>query len=124
MSQALVLVVDDNDSGRELLRRRLNRAGYRVITAHDGAEAVATAHAHHPDLILMDKRLPRLDGYAATRALQDAEDTCHIPVICLTADASEEDQQAACAAGCRGFVTKPVEFQTLLATMSSLLPDD
>ncbi|MBI1880138.1 MAG: response regulator [Chloroflexi bacterium] len=116
-----ILVVEDNETNRDMLSRRLARKGYEVLIAIDGAEGVAMAQAQAPDLILMDMSLPVLDGWEATRRLKAAADTCTIPVIALTAHAMAGDREKAMEAGCDEYETKPVEFQRLLSKIEALL---
>jgi CheY-like chemotaxis protein len=85
-----------------------------VLVAGDGAEGVAMAHEHHPDLILMDLSLPVMDGWEATRRIKDSEATRDIPVIALTANAMAGDKEKAMQAGCDDFDIKPVDFPRLL----------
>jgi DNA-binding response OmpR family regulator len=121
IGQPVVLLVEDNENGLDMLQRRLSRAGYSVITAMDGEAAVTRAVTYIPDIVLMDKRLPRLDGLSAVRRIRAEACTRDIPVICLTADATAEDRRAALDVGCQQFLTKPVDFRLLLATMAALL---
>src|SRR5581483_1599754 len=102
------LVIEDNELNRDMLRRRLERKGYVVQVAVDGASGLAAARADAPDLILMDIRLPDLNGRDVTRALRADEATRTIPVIALTAHAMEGDRAEALAAGCDDYDTKPV----------------
>jgi two-component system cell cycle response regulator DivK len=118
---ATILVVEDNEPSRDALARRLERRGYRVITARDGEEAVAAARSHRPDLILMDLGLPVIDGWEATRQLKGDAATRHIPIIVLSAHAMSSDRDQALAAGGDDFDTKPVRFQQLLDKVDSLL---
>lgn len=118
---ATILVVEDNELSRDALSRRLERRGYRVLAAVDGAEAIALAHQAQPDLILMDLGLPRVDGWEATRRLKADPETRHIPIIVLSAHAMISDRDAALQAGGDEFDTKPVRFQTLLAKIEALL---
>lgn len=97
---ARILLVEDNEMNRDMLGRRLQRRGYEVIIATDGAEGVAKAQADAPDLILMDMSLPVLDGWEATRRLKAAPETRVIPVIALTAHAMSGDRDKAIEAGC------------------------
>jgi len=106
---------------RDMLTRRLERKGFEVVGATDGAEGVARAHTDHPDLILMDMSLPVLDGWEATRRLKAAGDTRAIPVIGLTAHAMSGDRERVLAAGCDEYDTKPIDFAGLLAKISHLL---
>lgn len=116
-----ILLVEDNEMNRDMLGRRLQRRGYEVIIATDGAEGVAKAQADAPDLILMDMSLPVLDGWEATRRLKAAPETRLIPVIALTAHAMSGDRDKAIEAGCDDFDTKPVEFDRLLTKIEALL---
>ena len=116
-----ILLVEDNEMNRDMLGRRLQRRGYEVIIATDGAEGVAKAQADAPDLILMDMSLPVLDGWEATRRLKAAPETRVIPVIALTAHAMSGDRDKAIEAGCDDFDTKPVEFDRLLTKIEALL---
>jgi CheY-like chemotaxis protein len=119
---ATILVVEDNEPSRDVLSRRLERGGYRVLLAMDGRQAVSVAHASKPDLILMDLGLPGIDGFEATRQLKSDAATRHIPVIVLSAHAMTNDRDMALAAGGDDFDTKPVRFQQLLGKIESLLP--
>jgi CheY-like chemotaxis protein len=116
-----ILLVEDNEMNRDMLSRRLQRRGYEVIVAADGAEGFAKAQADAPDLILMDMSLPVLDGWEATRRLKAAPETRVIPVIALTAHAMSGDRDKAIEAGCDDFDTKPVEFNRLLTKIEALL---
>jgi len=120
-SLATIMVVDDNEPSRDALSRRLERRGYRILTAVDGQEAVATGQAELPDLILMDLGLPGIDGWEATRQLKAASMTRHIPIIVLSAHAMTNDRDLALAAGANDFDTKPVRFDQLLGKIDTLL---
>jgi two-component system, cell cycle response regulator DivK len=116
-----LLVVEDNEESREGLSRHLKRKGFEVLTAADGQQAVGTAWAEVPDLILMDMSLPVLDGWEATRRLKADPTTRGIPVIALTAHAMAGDREKALEAGCDEYETKPVEFARLLDKVRALL---
>ena len=116
-----VLLVDDDESNRDMLSRRLEHRGYQVVTAVDGREAVEQARAEVPSLILMDLTLPVLDGLAATRELKSRPELRDIPVIALTAHAGPEDRDRAREAGCDDYDTKPIEFSRLEQKMQNLL---
>jgi len=103
-----ILLVEDNEMNRDMLSRRLERKGYAVTIALDGAEGLQKARADAPDLILMDMSLPVVDGWEATRQLKADEATRSIPII-------------AREAGCNDFDTKPIELPRLLAKMEALL---
>jgi CheY-like chemotaxis protein len=117
-----VLCVEDNDDNIFVLKSRLARAGFSVVVATDGAEAVAMAASEQPDIILMDLSLPVLDGWEATRRIKAAPATNHIPVIALTAHAMVGDRETALAADCDDFDTKPIELPRLLEKIRALLP--
>jgi len=119
---ATILVVEDNEPSRDVLSRRLERRGYRVLLAADGQQAVLTASAATPDLILMDLGLPGIDGWEATRQLKANATTRHIPIIVLSAHAMTNDREMALAAGGDDFDTKPIRFERLLVKIASLLP--
>ncbi len=116
-----ILLVEDNQMNRDMLSRRLKRAGYEVILAIDGREAISMARSEMPNLILMDLSLPNLDGWEATRRLKADRATKQIPVIALTAHALVDDREKALAAGCDDYDTKPVEFKRLLGKIENLL---
>lgn len=116
-----ILLVEDNETNRDMLSRRLARKGYEVIIAVDGAEGINAARQQTPDLILMDMSLPVLDGWEATRQLKSEVATRHIPIIALTAHAMAGDREKAIEAGCDEYETKPVEFQRLLSKIEAIL---
>lgn len=109
-----ILLVEDNETNRDMLSRRLERRGFQVVVAVDGAQAIALAQSDAPDLILMDMNLPVLDGWEATRKLKALPETRPIPIIALTAHAMAGDRDKAMAAGCDDYDTKPIEFSRLL----------
>ncbi len=116
-----ILLVEDNEMNRDMLSRRLERKGYTVVLAVDGADGLQQARTQAPDLILMDMSLPVLDGWEATRQLKADAATQHIPVIALTAHAMASDEQKARDAGCDDFDTKPIEFPRLLGKIETQL---
>jgi CheY-like chemotaxis protein len=118
---AKILLVEDNEMNRDMLGRRLQRRGFEVLIAVDGAEGVAMTEREGPDLILMDMSLPILDGWEATRRLKAEPKTRAIPIIALTAHAMEGDRDKALEAGCDDYDTKPIEFARLLGKMEALL---
>jgi len=115
------MVVEDNEPSRDALSRRLERRGYRILTAVDGQQAVSTAQAERPDLILMDLGLPGIDGWEATRQFKGGTLTRHIPIIVLSAHAMTNDRDLALKAGADDFDTKPVRFEQLLGKIETLL---
>jgi two-component system cell cycle response regulator DivK len=116
-----ILIVEDNEMNRDMLSRRLQRRGYDILIATDGAEGLAAARERSPDLVLMDMSLPVIDGWEATRQLKSEEATSRIPVIALTAHAMSGDRQRAVDAGCDDFDTKPIELERLLGKIEHCL---
>ena len=117
-----ILYVEDNEDNIYVVKNRFARAGFTVLVATDGEQGVAMAATERPDLILMDLRLPGLDGWEATRQIKAQPGTQHIPIIALTAHAMTGDREKALAAGCDDFDTKPVEMPRLLEKVRALLP--
>jgi CheY-like chemotaxis protein len=118
---AKILLVEDNELNRDMLSRRLMRKGYAVVCALDGLEAVTMAASEQPDLILMDMRLPEIDGWEATRRIKSAPETESIPIIALTAHAMAGDREQALAAGCDDYDSKPIDLKRLLGKIEALL---
>ena len=114
------MLVEDNELNRDMLSRRLERKGYTVRMAVDGAEGVAQAVALKPNLVLMDLSLPVMDGWEAIRQIKANPETAGIPVIALTAHARAEDEKTARDAGADDFDTKPVDLNRLLEKMERL----
>ncbi|MGF1536120.1 MAG: PAS domain-containing protein [Elainellaceae cyanobacterium] len=118
-----VLIVDDISESRRVLSALLSNIGFQVKEATDGQDAVTLWRRWHPHLILMDIRMPRLDGHQATRVIRAQETAEHpVKIIALTASAFSEDEQAAIAAGCDGFLSKPVRESELLEAIADHLP--
>ena len=115
-----VLLVEDNEMNRDMLIRRLNRAGIDVIPAGDGQEALELMRSKQPCVVLMDMNLPVLDGWAASRMAKEDEKIDHIPIIALTAHATDDHKQYALEAGCDDYATKPVDFPGLLIKIKKL----
>jgi two-component system, cell cycle response regulator DivK len=116
-----ILVVEDQEDNRRILRDLLTNAGYDIIEADNGGQALTTAAAHHPDLILMDIQLPVLDGYEATRRLKADPSLSGIPVIVITSYALSGDETKARAAGCNDYVTKPYSPRQVLSKVREFL---
>ena len=116
-----ILLVEDDEMNRDMLSRRLQRRGFDVILAVNGQEALEQTSLHAPELILMDMRLPILDGWETTRQLKSKPETASIPIIALTAHAMSEDRDKALEAGCDDYDTKPIELPRLLEKISGLL---
>ncbi len=116
-----ILLVEDNEMNRDMLSRRLQRKGYDVVIATDGAQGVSMAQDEQPDLLLMDMSLPVLDGWEATRKIKADPVVGAVPVIALTAHAMAGDQERCVAAGCDDYDTKPVDLARLLGKIELLL---
>jgi CheY-like chemotaxis protein len=104
-----ILVVDDSMTIAAMVRGILENEGYEVLIAGDGIEGAATARTEHPDMIICDELMPKLDGFGMMAALQEDPETAGIPVILLTAKASVEDEQRALDSGFIDFISKPVQ---------------
>jgi CheY-like chemotaxis protein len=117
-----ILLVEDNEMNRDMLSRRLERRGFTILIAVDGAQGVAMARSEAPQLILLDMSLPVLDGWEAARQLKADPKTQAIPIIALTAHAMAGDREKALEAGCDDYDTKPIELPRLLEKISALLP--
>ena len=116
-----ILIVDDNQDSRELVVKVLKNRGYQTIEAVDGEEALEKAVAERPDLILMDRSLPKIDGYEVTRRLKGQEEFKDIPIVALTAHAMRGDREKALAAGCEGYISKPINVRQLPELIKSYL---
>lgn len=116
-----ILVIEDNVDSREILRDLLTSVGYEIIEATTGPEGVCAAATQTPDLILMDLHLPGLNGYDATRRIKAHPALGHIPIIAVTSYALSGDDVKAFQAGCDGYVAKPFDPRTLLATIRTYL---
>lgn len=119
-AMAKILLVDDSEPNRDMLARRLQRKGHKVLQAVDGQQAVDMTRSESPDLVLMDLNLPVLDGWTATRQIKSALGQRSVPVIALTAHAMSGDRQKALQAGCDDYETKPVDFPRLLGKIEAL----
>ena len=115
-----ILLVEDNELNRDMLIRRLKRAGLEVIAAGNGQQALSLMLSEQPSVVLMDMNLPVLDGWTASRQAKEDERIRHIPIIALTAHAMEADRLNALEAGCDDFATKPVDFPGLLIKIKKL----
>ena len=115
-----VLLVEDNELNRDMLIRRLNRAGIDVVVAENGQQALDKMKAEQPAVVLMDMNLPVMDGWTASRKAREDERIRDIPIIALTAHAMEADRLNALEAGCDDYATKPVDFPGLLITIEKL----
>ena len=117
-----ILVVEDTEDNRRIVRDLLTSVGYALIEAADGAEGVALAQSEKPDLILMDIQLPVVDGYEATRRIRAIPELAGVPIIAVTSYALSGDEAKTRAAGCDGYVAKPFSPRQLLAKIREFLP--
>ena len=118
-----VLVIEDTEDNRQIIRDLLTSFDYELIEAADGAEGVRMAQAHHPDLILMDIQLPVMDGYEATRRIRAIPELAGVPIIAVTSYALSGDEGKTREAGCDGYIAKPFSPRQLLAKIREFLPD-
>jgi len=118
---ATVLLVEDTEDNRFMMRRLLEMAGYGVVEATNGEEAVRFAQSERPDIILMDLSLPVIDGLAATRAIRKLDGFGKVPIIAVSAHDTSDFQADAITAGCDSYITKPIDFSQLELLISRLL---
>ncbi|HEX6043140.1 MAG TPA: response regulator [Pyrinomonadaceae bacterium] len=116
-----ILLVEDTEDNRFMMRRLLEMSGYRVVEATNGEEAVRLAQSERPDLILMDLSLPVVDGLAATRAIRKLDGFKEMPIVAVSAHATSDFQSEALAAGCNSYITKPIDFSQLETLIARLL---
>ena len=115
-----VLVVEDFEDNRFMMRRLLEMSGYRVVEAVNGNQAVEAAERERPDIILMDLSLPMLDGLAATRRIRAHDGLSKVPIVAVSAHDSADFHAEALAAGCNEYVTKPIDFDQLVQLLNRL----
>jgi CheY-like chemotaxis protein len=123
-TKSTILVAEDNEDNRFIMKMLLEMRGYRVVTAANGLEALVNAEREHPDLILMDLRMPLLNGLATTRQLRQHADARlrQLPVIALSAYDPTQHRAVAIAAGCNDYVTKPIDYDGLEKLIETFLP--
>ncbi len=117
----VILLVEDDELNRDMLYRRLTRKNYDVEVAANGLEGVTNAVELKPDIVLMDMRMPEMDGIEATRVIRKTASIQHLPVIALSGDIMESDRDKALAAGCNDYDTKPVDLARLVKKITALL---
>jgi len=117
-----ILLIEDNEQNRYLTTFLLEQHGYRIVPAPDGFRGVELARALVPDLILLDIQLPRMDGYAVARALRAIDTLRAIPIIAVTSYAMVGDREKSLAAGCNGYIEKPINPDTFVAEVEQFLP--
>jgi CheY-like chemotaxis protein len=116
-----ILVVEDNEANLYLIRFMLEKAGHEVIGAETGAAGVEAAIKEKPNLVLMDIQLPDIDGLEATKRIRASEADAEIPIIALTSYAMAGDREKALAAGCTGYIEKPINPETFIAEIEKYL---
>lgn len=120
MANELILIVEDNEKNRKLVRDVLQFKGYRIIEAETGEDAVTLAKLHKPDLILMDYHLPGIDGIEAFRRIRGEAATTHIPIVAVTASAMPEEAKKMMDAGFDGFQTKPLNVKQFMQAVANM----
>ncbi len=120
MANELILIVEDNEKNRKLVRDVLQFKGYRTIEAETGEDGVALATEHKPDLILMDYHLPGIDGIEAFQRIRGNAATAHIPIVAVTASAMPEEAKKMKEAGFDGFETKPINVKEFVQTVANV----
>ena len=123
-SRGTILVVDDFDDTRLLLRTWLQKKGFRVVEAENGNRAIAAAESSRPDLIIMDVEMPELDGLAATRKIRELKDFAAVPIVAVSAYGADQYRDHALAAGCNEYVSTPFEPDELERLIRALLKDE
>ena len=108
-----ILYIEDNPDNRMLVRRVLEAEGYRVVEAEDGTRGIQWLKSETPDLVLMDINLPEIDGYEVTKRLKQLPSMDRVPVIAMTANVMRGDREKTLAAGCDGYIQKPIDVDQL-----------
>lgn len=117
-----ILYIEDNEQNLYLVTFILEKHGYEVCAARDGQEGIDSAARERPDLILLDIQLPRMDGYAVARQLRTNPDLAEIPIVAVTSYAMAGDREKALAAGCGGYIEKPINPDTFMQQVEQHLP--
>ena len=121
---SLVLLVEDTEDNRFMMRRLLEMSGYAVVEARNGEEAVRIAKEKRPQIILMDLSLPIIDGLAATRRIRQLPELENVPIVAVSAHDTADFHSEALAAGCNSYITKPIDFSELEVLIGRLLSAD
>jgi CheY-like chemotaxis protein len=122
--EATVLLVEDTEDNRQMMRRLLEMSGYRVVEATNGREAVEVASVERPQIILMDLSLPLIDGLAATRRIRSLPGLCNVPIVAVSAHDTADFHSDALDAGCDAYITKPIDYSQLEDIVNRLLSRD
>ncbi|MBN2352183.1 MAG: response regulator [Spirochaetales bacterium] len=120
----VILVIEDNEQNLYLVRFLLEKAGYEVIAARDGRSGIETAAAVKPDLILLDIQLPVMDGYAVASEIRRNPDLAATPLVAVTSYAMSGDREKTIAAGCDGYLEKPIDPDSFINDIRRFLTDD
>ncbi len=119
-----ILIIEDNEQNMYLLTFLLEKNGYSVIQAEDGICGLEAANAHKPRVIILDIQLPGMNGYEVARRLKKSTVLAHIPLIAVTSYAMPGDREKAMAAGCTGYIEKPIDPETFISDFQAFLPDN
>src|SRR5689334_21053641 len=118
-----ILLIEDNEQNRYLARFLLEQSGYSVVAAEDGVQGIELARTVQPAIILLDIQLPAMDGYAVARALRTIDPLANVPIIAVTSYAMAGDRDKAMAAGCTGYIEKPINPDTFVSEIESIRTD-
>ncbi|MDJ0829509.1 MAG: response regulator [Desulfobacterales bacterium] len=121
MADTTVLIIEDNELNRVLVKVLFEKNNYLVLEAENAEDGLDLAHQHQPDVIIMDIQLPGMDGITATKALKKDPTMQAIPVVALTSYAMQGDEERALAAGCSGYITKPINTRTFIQTVTQYI---
>jgi two-component system cell cycle response regulator DivK len=121
MTQQTILYIEDNPGNRLLVKRILEVEGYKVVEAISGLDGLSAAESMRPDLILVDINLPGLDGYELTRRLKQIRHLASVPIIAMTANVMKGDREKSLAAGCDGYIQKPIDVDQLPVQVANYL---
>jgi len=121
--KAKILIIEDNEQNRYLITYILEKHGYTVLQARDGREGIDKAVQVCPDLILLDIQLPVMDGYKVARELRTLDSLSHVPIVAVTSYAMSGDREKSLAAGCTGYMEKPINPETFVTQIGQYLPD-
>jgi two-component system cell cycle response regulator DivK len=121
MTQQTILYIEDNPGNRLLVKRILEVEGYKVVEAISGLDGLSAAESMRPDLILVDINLPGLDGYELTRRLKQIKHLASVPIIAMTANVMKGDREKSLAAGCDGYIQKPIDVDQLPVQVANYL---
>lgn len=121
MDDKTILIIEDDEMNMKLVRSVLQLEKYRILEAKSAEKGIQLAREHHPNLILMDIKLPGMNGLAATRVIKDDPDLNGIPVVALTSYGMDGDEEKAFDAGCAGYIAKPIDTKTFQETIGQIL---